>query len=46
MAGAYGGVAKKKIKRNGVLNTNDIYQGLQDIPVPTGNHLLARKGSK
>ena len=36
MAGAYGGVAKKKVKRNGVINTTDIYQGLHNIPIPGG----------
>lgn len=43
LAGAYGGVAKKKVKRNGIISTHDIYQGLQDIPVPTGTNLLARR---
>lgn len=47
MAGAYGGIAKKKVKRNGVMNTADIYRGLQDIPVPIGSsNMLLRKGSR
>ena len=40
MAGAYGGVAKKKQVRNGVINTHDIYQGLHDIPIPNGGRLV------
>lgn len=34
MAGAYGGVAKKKIKRPGVKYTTDIDAGLRDIATP------------
>merc|ERR1711939_1158994 len=34
LAGAYGGVAKKKVKRQGVKYTTDLNAGLRDIATP------------
>jgi hypothetical protein len=34
LAGAYGGVAKPKVKRQGVIYTTDIDAGLRDIATP------------
>jgi len=36
MAGAYGGIAKRKIKRHGVKYTTDLDSGLKDMAVPVG----------
>ena len=42
MAGAYGGIAKPKIKRHGVKYTTDLDSGLRDLAIPTN---LTREGS-
>ena len=40
LAGAYGGVTKKKKRNNRISNTNELYQGLADIPVPVTSGII------
>lgn len=43
MAGAYGGIARPKVKRAGVKYTTDLDSGLRDLAMPGG---LLRDSSK